>query len=209
MDVPSKRDLDVLEAVADNNRITQRSLANRLGIAVGLTNLYLKRLARKGYIKFVNVRPNRITYLLTPKGIAEKSRLTYEYIEYSMFVYRQVRTHLTSMVQPWLSDGARGVALYGTGEAAELAYLCLREHGLEPVAIFDREARRFLGMPVYKPREHCSIAFDVLIIAKLDQTEELLAELIELGIPRDRLVLLRQPVPADRTRRQSGVAASK
>ena len=68
----------MLEAVAGNERITQRTLARRLGIAVGLTNLYLKRLARKGFIKFVNVRPNRIVYLVTPKGIAEKTRLTYE-----------------------------------------------------------------------------------------------------------------------------------
>lgn len=209
MDVPSKRDLDVLEAVAGNNRITQRSLANRLGIAVGLTNLYLKRLARKGFIKFVNVRPNRMVYLLTPKGIAEKSRLTYEYIEYSMFVYRQVRTHLSSMVQPWLSDGVRGVALYGTGETAELAYLCLREHGLEPVAMFDRDVGRFLGMPVHSVHDHRSVAFDVLIVAKLDPTEDLLAELTELGISRDRLVLLRQPLPVDRARRQGGVAAQR
>jgi hypothetical protein len=185
LDTASKRDLDVLEAVSRDRGITQRSLASRLGIAVGLTNLYLKRLARKGYIKFV--------YLLTPKGIAEKSRLTYEYMEHSMFVYRQVRTHLSSIVQPWVASGGREIALYGTGEAAELAYLCLRQHGLEPVAVFDDAPSQFLGMAVQDIRAHGSVAFDLIIIARLERSEGLLAELTGLGIARDRLVPLRPP----------------
>jgi DNA-binding MarR family transcriptional regulator len=193
MDVESQRDLQVLEAVARDERITQRTLAGRLGIAVGLTNLYLKRLARKGYIKFVNVRPNRIVYLLTPKGIAEKSRLTYEFVEHSLFVYRQVRTHLSTMVQPYVG-GSRGIALYGTGEAAELAYLCLRENGLEPVAIFDQVPGQFLGMTVHDIREHRSVLFDVMVVARLDRPDALLAELADLGIPAACLVSLRPPI---------------
>ncbi len=48
--------------------VTQRNLAKKLGIALGLTNLYLKRLARKGYIKLKTVPPKRIKYYLTLKG---------------------------------------------------------------------------------------------------------------------------------------------
>lgn len=194
MDIESQRDLQVLEAVSRDQRITQRGLARRLGIAVGLTNLYLKRLARRGYVKFVNVRSNRLVYLLTPKGIAEKSRLTYEFMEHSLFVYSQVRTHLRTMVLPHVQSGSRGVALYGTGEAAELAYLCLREHGVDPVAVFDRAPGRFLSLPVQDIREHASVPFDVLIIARLDQPEGLMTELIELGVPRDRVVPLRPSI---------------
>ena len=51
MDIEARRDLKLLEAVEQDSRVTQRSLAGRLGIALGLTNIYLKRLARKGYIK--------------------------------------------------------------------------------------------------------------------------------------------------------------
>src|SRR4051794_23826620 len=66
MDIEAHRDLQLLEAVEQNARVTQRTLATKLGIALGLTNIYLKRLVRKGYIKCVNVQSNRITYLLTP-----------------------------------------------------------------------------------------------------------------------------------------------
>ena len=80
MDLEAHRDLQLLEAVEQDARVTQRTLANKLGIALGLTNLYLKRLVRKGYIKCVNVQSNRITYLITPSGIVEKARLTYEFM---------------------------------------------------------------------------------------------------------------------------------
>ena len=61
MDIEAHRDLKLLEAVEADSRLTQRSLSTQLGIALGLTNVYLKRLVRKGYIKCVNVQSNRIT----------------------------------------------------------------------------------------------------------------------------------------------------
>src|ERR1700687_3005410 len=100
MDVEARRELTVLEAVAGDQHITQRNLAVRLGIALGLTNIYLKRLIRKGYIKCINVQSNRLLYLITPQGIAEKTRLTYEFMEYSLHLYRDVRRHLSEVLKP-------------------------------------------------------------------------------------------------------------
>ncbi|MDP2052210.1 MAG: winged helix-turn-helix transcriptional regulator, partial [Acidobacteriota bacterium] len=64
MDVETHRDLRLLEAVHEDGRVTQRGLASKLGIALGLANVYLKRMVHKGFIKVVNVQPNRITYLV-------------------------------------------------------------------------------------------------------------------------------------------------
>src|SRR5437016_1510564 len=149
MDIEAHRDLKLLEEVSQNSRVTQRSLATKLGIALGLTNIYLRRLVRKGYIKCVNVQSNRISYLITPRGIAEKARLTYEFMDYSLHLYGEVRQHLRAVLQDCAAANRR-VAIYGRGEAAELAYLSLKECGLEPVAIFDGDSGRevFLGMPV-------------------------------------------------------------
>ena len=99
MDIEARRDLKLLEAVEQDSRVTQRGLATQLGIALGLTNIYLKRLVRKGYIKCVNVQSNRITYLLTPRGIAEKLRLTYEFMDYSLQLYGEVRQHLRAVIR--------------------------------------------------------------------------------------------------------------
>jgi ribosomal protein S25 len=192
MDIEAHRDLKLLEAVEADSRVTQRTLATKLGIALGLTNIYLKRLVRKGYIKCVNVQPNRITYLITPKGIAEKARLTYEFMDYSLHLYGEVRQHLRSVLRE-CAAAHRRVAIYGRGEAAELAYLSLKEFGLDPVAIFDGEGgREFLGMPVRPIAQHADVAFDLLIIARLDRANDALELLLRDGIPVDKLFPLRR-----------------
>jgi len=192
MDIEAHRDLKLLEEVEKDSRVTQRGLATKLGIALGLTNIYLKRLVRKGYIKCVNVQSNRITYLITPRGIAEKARLTYEFMDYSLHLYGEVRQHLrTTLAQCAAAD--KRVAIYGRGEAAELAYLSLREVGLEPVAIFDEaNGHEFLGIPVRPIAEHEQVAFDMMIIATLERSGAQLATLLKLGIPKDKLFPLRQ-----------------
>src|SRR5262245_61842810 len=95
MDVESRRDLQLLEALENqSSSLTQRTLAARLGMALGLTNLYLKRLIRKGYVKCSTVAPNRLVYSLTPRGVAKKARLTYEFMKYSLDFYKDARRHL-------------------------------------------------------------------------------------------------------------------
>ena len=83
--------LGILNAVHENERITQRSIAEDLGIALGLANAYLKRCARKGLIKVRQAPANRYAYYLTPQGFAEKSRLTGEYLSDSFHFFRQAR----------------------------------------------------------------------------------------------------------------------
>src|SRR2546422_4741531 len=114
-DVEDRRNLQALAAIAEDAQITQRNLANKLGMALGLTNIYLKRLVRKGYVKCVNVQSNRLRYLITPQGIAEKTRLTYEFMDYSLHLYREVRQHLTEVLRPCHDNGPRRIAVYGTG----------------------------------------------------------------------------------------------
>src|SRR5262247_3828702 len=130
------RDLEILTAVDEGGALTQRALAQRLGVALGLTNLYLKRLSRKGYLKIVEFprKPaarKRLRYLLTPRGIAEKTRLTYEHMSHALGLYRRARQTLREHLRSLAERGMKRVALYGSGEAAELAYLTLKEFGLE------------------------------------------------------------------------------
>ncbi len=192
MDLDEHRALRVLEAITENQHVTQRSLAARLGVALGLANLYVKRLARKGYIKCVSVKSSRIRYLITPKGLAEKARLTYEFMEHSLGLYRRTRYHLRAALQSVLKNGCRQVVIYGTGEPAELAYISLRELGLEPVAVFDGEGGgRFLGMAVRALREHRDVAYDLMIIASLEHPGPLIARLVKAGVPEEKLCTLR------------------
>lgn len=200
-----ERDLEILTAISEGRPLTQRALAQRMGVALGLTNLYLKRLARKGFIKITDFprKPaarKRLRYLLTPTGIAEKSRLTYEHVAYSLSLYRRARQTLRESLSLLPEVGMKRLALYGTGEAAELAYLALKELGLEPVGVFSTEAGgTFLGFPVQGAAELAHEDLDAVIVATFDPPGARVAELEGRGIPREKLLTLRRttsPAPA-------------
>ena len=201
MDREAHRDLRLLEAVQQDSHVTQRGLASRLGIALGLANVYLKRMIRKGFIKVVNVQPNRISYLITPRGITEKARLTYEFMDYSLHLYGEVRQHLREALQHCAAAGQR-VAICGRGEAAELAYLSLKETGLEPVMVLDSQGGgEFLGMPVRPLADHAQVEYDLIIVATLDPASTKVAELLNAGVPEAKLYSLRrQEVPAKKAK---------
>jgi len=190
-EIPLQRELRLLEALHGDQQITQRRLSTKLGIALGLTNLYLKRLVRKGYVKCVTVPRNRMRYLVTPRGIAEKTRLTYEFMEYSLRLYRETGQHLRTALKEVVKDGCTNIAIYGTGEPAELAYISLKELGLEPVAVFDSKAGgAFLGMPVRPLSEHTSVDYDLMILASLRPGPPV-TRLLEAGVPKGKLCTLR------------------
>lgn len=192
-----ERNLEILTAIGEGEHLTQRGLAQRLGVALGLTNLYLKRLAKRGYIKIVEfprkpLARKRLRYLLTAKGIAEKTHLTYEYMGRSLHLYRRARETLREALSHLPRNGMKRIALYGTGEAAELAYLTLKEFGLEPVGIFDRKpAGVFLGHPVRGSQELGGEEVDGVIVCTFEPPDTAIAHLRELGLTQAKFILLR------------------
>jgi DNA-binding MarR family transcriptional regulator len=193
-----ERNLEILTAISEGHPLTQRDLAERLGVALGLTNLYLKRLARKGFIKITDFprKPaarKRLRYLLTPQGISEKTRLTYEHMTYSLSLYRRARQTLRESLSRLPEDGMKRIALYGTGEAAELAYLTLKEFGLEPVGVFSPEGgNAFLGFPVRPLGEIAGEEIDGVVVATFEPPEAHLAALVASGMAPERLLTLRR-----------------
>ncbi len=188
------RDLIILNAIADNDRLTQRHLARELGVAVSLANLYLRRLALKGFIRIINVRPNRLRYLLTPKGVIEKTHLTYTYMSRTFERYKEARQALREALCSLAEDGHKRIAFCGAGEAAEVAYLCLKEVGLDPSGMYDNgKDGQFLGLPIRGLEELAPKDFDRIVITSFtnqEDTESRVQELLRLGISRDQIVTL-------------------
>ena len=193
MKAEAHRDLQILSEIEANGQVTQRHLAGKLGSALGLTNLYLKRLARKGYIKVTTIPRHRVKYLVTPKGIAEKTRLTYEYMQFSFSLFRQSRHFLRERFAALAEAGRKRVVFVGAGEAAELADLTLRELGLELVAVADDGATggRFLDRPVIPLAALRDLEFDQAVVTSFEQPADLLESLRALGIPDDKIFLIR------------------
>ena len=181
--------LDLLGAIAENHGTTQRDLSARLGIALGLTNALIKRLARKGHIKIMPVSPRRVKYLLTPKGILEKRRLTYSYVQFSVGYYRDLRARLSALFDRLAAEGARRVAFYGAGEVAEIALICSHGTPLELVAIVDDRpaGKTMLGRPVGSLPDLRGVALDALILTAPVPPERLTERFAQCGIPETKV----------------------
>jgi len=191
MDLQNQRTLQLLQEVEQNSCVTQRSLATKMGVALGLTNLYLKRLANKGFIKITMIRSHRIKYLLTSRGLAEKTRLTYQYMQHSLLYYRDIRQRLKQVLLRLSQEGSERIVLYGTGEIAELAYLTLREMGFALIGfVYDGERGKFLSYPLLPVEAISDWTYDVVLIADLTDAENIHARLLRTGIPKDKIVLL-------------------
>ena len=190
------RDLIILNAIAVNDRLTQRHLARELGVAVSLANLYVRRLVLKGFIRIISVRPNRLRYLLTPKGIAEKTRLAYTYLSRTFERYREARQSLREALRPLAENGLKRIAFYGTGEAAEVAYVCLKETGVDLDSVFDAASGDwFLGLPVRGLEELVPNNFDRIVITFFntqEATEARVEELLRRGVSHDQIVTLQR-----------------
>jgi len=191
MDIQAQRDLQLLNEVEQNAAVTQRSLAGKLDVALGLTNLYLKRLARKGYIKITTIPRHRIKYLLTPQGMAEKSRLTYLFMQHSLLFYRDMRQRLKIVLTERAKAGAKRIVIYGTGELAELAYISLREMDLTLVGFVDgNKGETFLSYPLWPLETLPNWEFDTVLIAELKEKKKIHNRIIRAGVPREKIVTL-------------------
>ena len=192
MDNQDIRTLKILEEIDNDNAPSQRDLAVKLNISLGLVNSFIKRLTNKGYFKITSVPKNRVRYILTPKGATEKARLTVEYIQYSYRFYKNVRSKLKTILKGLESKGISNVVFYGAGDFAEIAYISLQETKLKLVTVFDkkRTGETFLGKKIENVLNIKEIDFDTMIITKIGSEEDLINEIVENGVDRKKIVFV-------------------
>jgi DNA-binding MarR family transcriptional regulator len=194
---------NILTHIERDGRLTQRRLARELGIALGLTNLLVRRIVHKGWVKVINIRRNRVQYLITPAGIAEKARVTRAYFENTLRLYTEtrdrIRQSLERVSETWkLEDGSseKRIVFYGGGEVAEIAFICLHSTDLRLVGVVDDERRQpFFGMPVHHLTSICGRRvdgheFDKIVVMSFRRADEIRSKLEQVGFPMDRVLWL-------------------
>lgn len=144
--------VELLDNVAGKDAPNQRALARKIGISVGLVNALVHRAVRKGLIKIKEVPARRYAYYLTPKGLAEKSRLVAEYLDHSLTFFRIARQDYSDVFTRCAAAGHKRIVLCGAGELAEIATLAANGLDIALVAVLDSETNhaRIAGLPVLR-----------------------------------------------------------
>ncbi len=128
------RELILLEQIERDPDVTQASLAAQLGVAVGTVNWHIKRFIAKGYVKVKRAQRRKLRYIITPDGLAFRARLTVNYIETSMHLYRRTRLRVRDLLAEIKEAGYHRVQITGEGDIADICRLTCLEQAIEVVA---------------------------------------------------------------------------
>ena len=143
------RERMMLEQIERDPDLTQASLANQLGVAVGTVNWYIKRLVEKGYVKVKRAQRKKLRYIITSKGITHRAELTVNYIETSMQLYRRTRQRVLELLAEAKQNGFDTVQIDGEGDIAEICRLTCLEQG---ISVLDGDPDLESGSPVLQVR---------------------------------------------------------
>mgnify|MGYP000683944042 CR=1 FL=1 len=190
-----KEDIHILRLMGEierNGSFSQRELARRLNLSLGLVNRFIKRLVNKGYFKVKTLPKNRVKYLLTPKGLAQKSKLTVDYLRYSVNFYKEIKALLVKRFKEMERRGINRILFYGAGEVAELAYLYLQFTNVRLVGILDEEGEgaEFFGLKMEGISRLKQKDWDAILITRLEDTRRIFAVLRDAGVDQERIVTL-------------------
>lgn len=167
--------LSLLSALENAEPVTQRGLATRIGVALGLTNSLLKRAVRKGLVKVSEAPAKRFAYYVTPKGFGEKGRLVAEYLTSSLDFFRQVRDEYADLYDLAQSRGHTRVVLFGAGELAEIANLSAQDCEIEVLGLIQPGSNQaqFSGLPVINTLDAVSgLDVDAVVITSTDAPQQ-------------------------------------
>ena len=160
--------LNLLNAIDADSKITQRSLAAELGIALGLTNAYFKKCVNKGLIKIKQIPKNRYSYYLTKKGFTEKTKLSAEYLKYSFNFFRETKFHCEKIIKLCLDKNYDSIILSDKSELSEILILTAIDTEVNIIGVLGKKNENYCGKKVIDNIEDRS-SVDAIIITKLDE----------------------------------------
>ena len=165
------RDLQLLEEIEQNPRISQRELSNKFGIALGVTNACIKRMARRGLIRLKGIPPRRIAYYITPKGFAEKANLALRFFSYNIQHYAEMKKLISKKLLEMQQSGVKRVAFFGVSDEMEIAYITLQGSDMKLVGIVDedggKQGTRLFGHKVLSLGEMNGLNPDAILITSV------------------------------------------
>ncbi len=164
------RNLQLLEEISKDSAVSQRKLSQRLGVALGVTNACLKKMINKGLVKVKGINHKRIAYYLTPKGISEKTKLTYHFLEHTIKYYSNLKNNICAKLTFLSNAGHKRIVCYGAGEVMEVVFIILNETDLKLTVLGlvdddnSKQGKKMFGFVVQHPQAIKELKPDAVLI---------------------------------------------
>mgnify|MGYP001201645182 CR=1 FL=1 len=165
--------LTLLNNIEDKKKITQKTIATELGIAVGLVNVYVKRCIKKGWLKVQNIPPRRYAYYLTPEGFAKKTKLTADYLTHSFTFFRSSKKICSELLEECEKKNYKRIALVGFSELTEIALLVSKDTNINVECIISNEDKRnFFDLKIYN-FNNLPKNIDAVLLTEINNSEKI------------------------------------
>lgn len=120
------KELIIIKEIANNHRPNQRGIAKNTGLSLGLVNLIIRRLIKKGYIKTKHLDQKKIQYLLTPKGFSEKANKSYKFALKTIELLKAIKKNIQELIIAHHQKGSREFFILGDSELAEITEMVFK-----------------------------------------------------------------------------------
>jgi len=158
-----EREYQFLEVLSRNGGYSQRKLAHSLGVSLGLTNLILNRLVRKGYVKVKGLDKRKMNYILTRHGFSEKLKKSYNYTLKTIRDIAQYKNRIQEYIRKEYGSGERELIIKGSGDLADIAEIAVKN----------------LNLSDLKWSRECIEGKDLIILSK-NSEKEIISLLVEV-----------------------------
>jgi len=123
----NEREFELVNIVGARLATSQRDLSRHLELSLGMTNMLLRRLVTKGYIRIRQLNKRKVEYMLTPKGFAEKMRKSVKYTLKTINSIGIIRSSLKEVLSSLYEKGERRFVILGESDLAILVESVLKE----------------------------------------------------------------------------------
>lgn len=179
----------LLEAIGKEECQSQRELSKKIRMSLGLVNTFIRQLKIRKIFKTVNLPGNKVRYMLTSKGLAEKANLRRQYLSYSIRYYNEIKQRVSEVLSALKQNGKKKIIIYGTGELCEITCIVLGEHNVNNVKIIDdkKAGQTICGLKIYDETRIKFFDFDAVVIMDFENISITRIELIKKGVPSNKI----------------------
>lgn len=123
----NEREFELINIIGAELASNQRDLSRRMALSLGMTNMLVRRLISKGYIRIQQLNKRKVQYILTPQGFTEKMRKSVKYTIKTINSIGLIKSQLKALLQKLYGEGERKFFVLGESDFVTLVEWVLRE----------------------------------------------------------------------------------
>lgn len=179
-----------MAAVQEKPTLSQREIAGKLDLSLGLVNKLIKDLTALDYMKIDNFEKNKVRYVITSKGVAWQADLKEQNLLHHLECYKETKKIVEQGLIQFmgLHENCR-ILFYGAGELCEIACTIIIQNNHREIEIVDdkKAGKHICGIKVCKEEEIDNMAYDAVVIMELDNNDFIHTKLVAKGIPLNKI----------------------